>query len=116
MAIATYKNRTANRGGGVRIRHWFIWRELVSIPNRLREVSLPHSKYGVAAYYLVAPAEASSNLARYDGVRFGLRAGDARGLGEMYVADPRFSANYDRIRPGLSEFVRDAIRANAERK
>ncbi len=38
-----------------------------------------------------------------------------RGLGEMYVADPRFSATYDRIRPGLSEFVRDAIRANAER-
>jgi aspartyl-tRNA(Asn)/glutamyl-tRNA(Gln) amidotransferase subunit A len=50
---------------------------------RLVEVSLPHSKYGVAAYYLLAPAEASSNLARYDGVRFGLRA-PAQGLGEMY--------------------------------
>jgi aspartyl-tRNA(Asn)/glutamyl-tRNA(Gln) amidotransferase subunit A len=51
---------------------------------KLVEVSLPHSRYGVAAYYLLAPAEASSNLARYDGVRFGLRARDAKGLAEMY--------------------------------
>jgi aspartyl-tRNA(Asn)/glutamyl-tRNA(Gln) amidotransferase subunit A len=51
---------------------------------RLVEISLPHSRYGIAAYYLIAPAEASSNLARYDGVRFGLRA-EARGLREMYA-------------------------------
>jgi aspartyl-tRNA(Asn)/glutamyl-tRNA(Gln) amidotransferase subunit A len=49
----------------------------------LVDVELPHSRYGIAAYYLVAPAEASSNLARYDGVRFGLRV-PARGLREMY--------------------------------
>jgi aspartyl-tRNA(Asn)/glutamyl-tRNA(Gln) amidotransferase subunit A len=49
----------------------------------LVEISLPHSRYGIAAYYLIATAEASSNLARYDGVRFGIRA-PATGLQEMY--------------------------------
>ncbi|MCY2935060.1 MAG: Asp-tRNA(Asn)/Glu-tRNA(Gln) amidotransferase subunit GatA [Planctomycetota bacterium] len=42
----------------------------------IKDVSLPHSKYGIAAYYIVAPAEASSNLARYDGTLFGHRAKD----------------------------------------
>ncbi len=47
------------------------------------DVSLPHTKYGLATYYIVAPAEASSNLARYDGVRFGLRVPGAD-LTELY--------------------------------
>lgn len=49
-----------------------------------REVSLPHTEYGAAVYYIIAPAEASSNLARYDGVRYGLRDKEAESLKEMY--------------------------------
>ena len=51
---------------------------------RLVEVSLPHSRYGIAAYYLIAPAEASSNLARYDGVKYGFRA-EGKNLMETYL-------------------------------
>lgn len=47
------------------------------------DVSLPHTKYALPAYYIVAPAEASSNLARYDGVRYGLRV-DGKDIAEMY--------------------------------
>jgi aspartyl-tRNA(Asn)/glutamyl-tRNA(Gln) amidotransferase subunit A len=48
------------------------------------EVSLPHSKYGVATYYLLASSEASANLARFDGIRYGYRAKDAENLIDLY--------------------------------
>ncbi|MBP1752413.1 MAG: aspartyl/glutamyl-tRNA(Asn/Gln) amidotransferase subunit [Geobacteraceae bacterium] len=62
------------------------------------EISLPHTDYAVATYYLIATAEASSNLARYDGVRFGHRNTDARGLLDMYMLsrDEGFGAEVKR--------------------
>ncbi len=49
------------------------------------EISLPHTDKALATYYIVAPAEASSNLARYDGVRYGLRVEEGGNLDEMYM-------------------------------
>ncbi len=56
----------------------------LSLGAEIVDISLPHTDYAVACYYLLATAEASSNLARYDGVRFGHRNRDAKGLLEMY--------------------------------
>ena len=50
---------------------------------KIVDISLPHTKYALPAYYIVAPAEASSNLARYDGVRYGLRV-DGKDIADMY--------------------------------
>ena len=61
-------------------------RRLESMGCQLEEVDLPHTRYGLAAYYIVAPAEASSNLARYDGVRYGYRSSSHQDLSEMYRA------------------------------
>ncbi len=51
----------------------------------IKKVSFPHSEYSIASYYIIATAEASSNLARYDGIRYGLRAEDASDLLSMYT-------------------------------
>jgi len=55
-----------------------------SLGCRIEDISLPHTEYAIAAYYLIATAEASSNLARYDGVRYGARQGGDAGLADMY--------------------------------
>ena len=51
----------------------------------IKEISLPHSKYIIQTYYILTSAEASSNLARYDGVRYGVRAEDSKTVEDMYV-------------------------------
>ncbi len=58
--------------------------KLASLGCEIVQVSLPHTKYAIPAYYLVATAEASSNLARFDGVRYGFRAKGVRSLSDMY--------------------------------
>jgi len=55
-----------------------------SLGCELIDVSLPHTRYAIADYYIIAPAEASSNLARYDGVRYGERAASPKDLSDMY--------------------------------
>jgi aspartyl-tRNA(Asn)/glutamyl-tRNA(Gln) amidotransferase subunit A len=60
------------RAGVERVKH-----ALGEMGAEFTEVSLPHTQYAVPAYYIVAPAEAAANLARYDGVRYGFRTGDA---------------------------------------
>jgi aspartyl-tRNA(Asn)/glutamyl-tRNA(Gln) amidotransferase subunit A len=59
-------------------------RKIEGLGGEIAEVSLPSSEHGISAYYVIAPAEASSNLARYDGVRYGMRAGGDGDLIEMY--------------------------------
>ncbi|QQS46089.1 MAG: Asp-tRNA(Asn)/Glu-tRNA(Gln) amidotransferase subunit GatA [Acidobacteriota bacterium] len=70
------------------------------------EVHLPHTRYAIAVYYIIATAEASSNLARFDGVRYGFRAEEARTLSEMYrkTRDEGFGAEVKR-RIMLGTFV-----------
>jgi len=59
-------------------------RKIEELGGEIAEVSLPSSEHGISAYYVIAPAEASSNLARYDGVRYGMRAGGDGDLVQMY--------------------------------
>jgi len=60
-------------------------RQYESLGAEIVEVSLPHTEYAVAVYYIIATAEASANLARYDGVRYGRRAEDVRNLQDLYI-------------------------------
>jgi len=87
-----------------------------SLGATLHEVSLPHSKYAVATYYVIAPSEASSNLARYDGAHYGYRTDEKEMLAELAADHKRLEATGDRA--GLanldSALVRMYRRTRAE--
>jgi aspartyl-tRNA(Asn)/glutamyl-tRNA(Gln) amidotransferase subunit A len=59
--------------------------QLKSLGAEIQEISCPRFRYGIAAYYIIAPSEASANLARYDGVKYGARVADAENLMDMYT-------------------------------
>lgn len=58
--------------------------DIKSLGAEIVEISLPHTKYAISTYYIIAPCEASSNLARYDGVRYGYRTPDADSLRDLF--------------------------------
>ena len=63
--------------------------KLQNLGAEIIEISLPHTDYAIATYYIVATAEASSNLARYDGIHYGARAADAKNLADVYKKSRR---------------------------
>jgi aspartyl-tRNA(Asn)/glutamyl-tRNA(Gln) amidotransferase subunit A len=68
-----------------------------SLGASVHEVSLPHAKYAVATYYVIAASEASSNLARYDGVHFGYRTNEKEMLAELAAERKQLEASNDRV-------------------
>jgi aspartyl-tRNA(Asn)/glutamyl-tRNA(Gln) amidotransferase subunit A len=78
--------RTDGMEGGVRAVFEATLKRIEDLGGEIAEVPLPHAEHGISAYYVIAPAEASSNLARYVGVRFGMRAEMDGDVVEMYEA------------------------------
>jgi aspartyl-tRNA(Asn)/glutamyl-tRNA(Gln) amidotransferase subunit A len=79
-----------------------------SLGATVEEISLPHSRYAVATYYIIAPSEASSNLARYDGVHFGYRTDEQAMLAELAAEQKALAAAGDRR--GLDELDTPLVR------
>jgi len=76
--------RSDGMEAGVRAVFEATLKRIEDLGGEIAEVSLPHAEHGISAYYVIAPAEASSNLARYDGVRYGVRAATDGDVVEMY--------------------------------
>jgi aspartyl-tRNA(Asn)/glutamyl-tRNA(Gln) amidotransferase subunit A len=76
--------RTDGMESGVRTVFEATLKRIEELGGKIAEVALPHAEHGISAYYVIAPAEASSNLARYDGVRYGMRAEGEGDVVEMY--------------------------------
>jgi aspartyl-tRNA(Asn)/glutamyl-tRNA(Gln) amidotransferase subunit A len=76
--------RTDGMGGGLPEAFEATLSRIEDLGGEVAETSLPHAEHGITAYYVIAPAEASSNLARYDGVRYGMRSDGAGDLVDMY--------------------------------
>ena len=79
-----------------------------SLGAEIREVALPHAKYGIAVYYILAPCEASSNLARYDGVHYGYRTNEAELLAEWQSERRRLRDAHDQA--GLNALESPLVR------
>ena len=89
IGVPTELQSSSDSGGAIEpgVRQCFeaALRHAEELGARIEEVSLPHAPHALSAYYVLAPSEASSNLARYDGVRYGLRAAEATDLLDMYT-------------------------------
>lgn len=85
IALPTDMLETQGLDPEIKARIYEAAEKLAAAGAEIGEISLPHAKYGLSAYYVVGPAEASSNLARFDGIRYGHRVEDAEDVLDLYM-------------------------------